>query len=162
MAMLAAPLEAQTAAAQPPQPPPASATQGTVRTYTLPPDKLQQAIDYARARNWLEFLLERGAEVSAQDKAGQTALHWACVGGQAEAARILIAHRAPLELKNSYGGTPLDQAAWSAAHDELGIDYLPVVEVLLAAGADVGAVAIPTGHARIDEALRRGGGTTAA
>ena len=111
------------------------------------------AAEYGRT-GVLEFLLEEGADPGEQDRFGQTALHWAAIGGQWEAVRILLAHGAPLEAKNTYGGTVLGQAVWSALHDRLGIDYLPMVETLLAAGADARAVGIPTGHARIDELLR--------
>jgi STE24 endopeptidase len=41
------------ARAQPLQPPPSK-----TQTYSLPPDKLQKAIDYAHARNWLHFISE--------------------------------------------------------------------------------------------------------
>lgn len=55
LAVLVLPLAAQTAAPPAPRQPEAHATQ-PVKTYTLPPDQLQKAIDYARARNWLHFL----------------------------------------------------------------------------------------------------------
>jgi Ankyrin repeats (3 copies) len=115
---------------------------------------LNWASEYGRS-SVIEFLLARGADPGAPDKFGQTAPHWAAVGGQLEAIRILLRHNPPLEAKNTYGGTVLDQAVWSALHDELGIDYVPVVEALLAAGADSRAVGFPTGHARIDEVLGR-------
>src|ERR1700735_1620081 len=39
------------APAQPVQPPPPK-----TQTYSLPPDKLQKAVEYAHARNWLYFV----------------------------------------------------------------------------------------------------------
>ena len=42
-------MSAQTAAPARPEAPP-------VKTYTLPPEQLQKAIDYARARNWVHFI----------------------------------------------------------------------------------------------------------
>jgi ankyrin repeat protein len=115
---------------------------------------LNWASEYGRI-GVIEFLLERGADPAAQDGFGQTALHWAAIGGQLEAAGILLKHHAPLETRNRFGGTVLGQAVWSALHDKLGIDYLPVIEALLAAGADSAAVTLPTGNPRIDDALRR-------
>jgi Zn-dependent protease with chaperone function len=44
------PLVPRTAAPQMPEP------QKQVKTYTLPPEKLAKAIDYAHARNWLHFI----------------------------------------------------------------------------------------------------------
>ena len=43
---------AQAQVSAPPQPEP----QKQVKTYTLPPEKLAKAIDYAHARNWLHFI----------------------------------------------------------------------------------------------------------
>jgi len=50
LAAVAALAQAQVSA--PPQPEP----QKQVKSYTLPPEKLAQAIDYAHARNWLHFI----------------------------------------------------------------------------------------------------------
>lgn len=113
---------------------------------------LNWACEYGRT-SVVEFLLDEGADLTVGDSHGQTALHWAAVGGQMETVRVLLKRGAPLEAKNAYGGTVLDQAVWCALHDELGVDYLPVIETLLAAGADRSAVAVPTGNKRIDEAL---------
>ena len=103
----------------------------------------------------IEFLLEKGADPASQDSFGQTPLHWAAIGGQLEAVKILLKHGSLLEVKNRFGGTVLGQTVWSALHDKLGIDYLPVIEALLLAGAGVGASGFPTGHARIDDVLGR-------
>ena len=115
---------------------------------------LNWASEYGRC-GVIEFLLAKGADPGEQDRFGQTALHWAAIGGHLEAVRTLLAHHPPLEIRNQFGGTVLGQTVWSALHDKLGIDYLPIVEALLEAGADATAVPVPTGHARIDEALRR-------
>jgi len=44
---------------------------------------------------------------------------------------------ANLEARNSYGGTALGQAIWSAAHsnEQKQKDYIPVIETLIKAGA---------------------------
>jgi hypothetical protein len=113
---------------------------------------LNWACEYART-SVVEFLLDRDADLTVGDRHGQTALHWAVIGGQLETVRVLLKRGAPLEAKNAYGGTVLGQAVWCALHDEQGVDYLSVIETLLAAGADRSAVAVPTGNKRIDEAL---------
>lgn len=117
---------------------------------------LNWACEYGRTRV-VEFLLANGADPSVADDHGQTPLHWAVIGGQIETTTTLLKRNAPLEVKNVYGGTVLDQAVWSALHDELGIDHLPVIEALLAAGADASVVKLPTGSKRIDAVLRRHG-----
>jgi hypothetical protein len=64
-------------------------------------------------------------------------------------------------VKNQYGGTVLDQALWSAAHDaggwgggKPGLDYTPIVEALIAAGAKI-EPEWSTGIAKIDELLQK-------
>ncbi|HYL39305.1 MAG TPA: M48 family metallopeptidase [Bryobacteraceae bacterium] len=52
-ALARVPLQAQKAPAQ--ATPPAAAQQQATPQYSLPPDKLQKAIEYAQARNWLHF-----------------------------------------------------------------------------------------------------------
>ena len=115
---------------------------------------LNWACEYGHA-SVVDFLLESGAHLGVPDSHGQTALHWAVIGGQLGIVEILLPRKPPLEAKNVYGGTVLGQAAWSAVHDEVGTNYVPIIEALLAAGADVSAVALPTGNRRIDEIIRR-------
>jgi hypothetical protein len=99
-----------------------------------------------------QLLLDAGVDIAASD--GQTALHLATHARQLETVRLLLARGAPLEVKNRYGGTVLDQALWSAVHNP-DVDYLPIVEALIAAGAQI-EPECSTGIAPIDEALRRG------
>jgi hypothetical protein len=83
----------------------------------------------------VEFLLAHGADVAAQDSDGQTGLHWAAIGGHPSTVKLLVGRKAPLEVKNRYGGTVLGQTLWSAGHGgEPGI-YEQIIETLLAAGA---------------------------
>lgn len=82
------------------------------------------------------FLIERGVEVGAHRSEGETGLHWAAHSGNLEIVKLLLAHNAPLELKNSYGGTVLGQALWSAFNAPKP-QHLAVVETLIAAGAKV-------------------------
>ena len=85
----------------------------------------------------LHFLLHRGMNLTAQGHNGQTALHRAVIGAQYHTVELLLKHGAPLETKNSYGGTPLGQALWSAYHSDSHTPWLPIIEELLAAGATV-------------------------
>ncbi len=112
------------------------------------------ACEYGRT-NVVSFLLQKGIDLTAHARTGLTGLHWAVVGGQLETMKLLLGRGAPLEATNAYGGTVLGQAVWSAVHGDASIDYVPIVETLLAAGAKVDAVDYPTGNERLDEVLRR-------
>jgi ankyrin repeat protein len=100
----------------------------------------------------VEFLLERGAEVDSVS-GGMTGLHWAAHGGHLEIIKLLLERKASLEARNIYGGTVLGQALWSSMNSGLDVDYVPVIEMLIAAGAKVDAK-WSTGNKRIDELLR--------
>ena len=104
----------------------------------------------------IEFLLEHGAEIDTQANLGQTGLHWAVITADIATIRFLLKLGAPLEVRNAYNGTVLDQALWSAAHSGPRKDYVAVIETLIGAGAKV-----PERHARvndrIDELLERFG-----
>jgi ankyrin repeat protein len=83
------------------------------------------------------FLLDHGADMSDQAGTGETGLHWAVVGAQLPTIKLLIERGARLEELNAYGGTTLGQAGWSFINGDPEIDYVPVFEALLAAGAKI-------------------------
>jgi ankyrin repeat protein len=99
-----------------------------------------------------EFLLEQGVDPAAQANVGQTGLHYAAHYGQLETVKMLIARKAPLEVKNMYGGTVLGQALWSAFNEPKD-SHLPIVEALIAAGAKIE----PDWNKWIDELRQRRG-----
>jgi ankyrin repeat protein len=104
----------------------------------------------------VDFLLERGVDPGAKDHQAFTPLHWAAFNGHVDAVRLLLSRGAPLEVKNIYGGTVLDATVWASKNGSDGVDHVPVVELLLAAGADIEAVGpLPAGTARVDEVLAR-------
>jgi ankyrin repeat protein len=94
------------------------------------------------------FLLDKGVALDAYDIDGQTGLHWAAMNGHLGTMQLLLARGVPLEVKNVYGGTVLGQTLWSAAHDVDPDAYIPIIETLLAAGADV-----PERHAPISQRM---------
>jgi len=100
----------------------------------------------------VEFLLERGVDLSAGTNMGQTGLHWAVMGGHLEIVKLLLARRAPLEVKNGFGGTVLGQALWSLVNDPRP-DHPAIIEALIAAGAKVDPK-WHTGVSRVDGFLR--------
>jgi Ankyrin repeats (3 copies) len=85
----------------------------------------------------VEFLLGKNADLAAQRRDGQTALHLAVIGGHLETVALLLTHRAPLETRNVHGGTVLGQALWSAAHGGDPEVYIAILEALFVAGAKI-------------------------
>ena len=57
----------------------------------------------------VEFLLDHGADPAWCRKDGQTALHWAVIGGNLEIVKILLRRNPPLEAVNMHGGTVLGE-----------------------------------------------------
>jgi hypothetical protein len=100
------------------------------------------------------FLLNRGVDPAAGANTGLNAFHWAANRGHLETVKLLIERKAPLEIKNMYGGTVLGCAVWSAIHEPRP-EHLPIIEALIAAGAHLDAAGYPTGNERVDELLRR-------
>ena len=83
----------------------------------------------------VQFLLDRGADLSHQASVDATALHWAAAGGHLGIVHLLIERGAPLEAINRWGGTVLEQAGWAFANGDPDKDYVPIFDALLAAGA---------------------------
>jgi ankyrin repeat protein len=117
----------------------------------------------------VEFLLEKGADLRGQTDTGQTGLHWAVAGGQLSTVKLLLERGAPLEELNAYGGTALGQAMWSFVNGYSEIDYVPIFERLLAAGAKIDAGSLawlekqkgrPAAKEHIAQLLRRYGATS--
>ena len=102
--------------------------------------------------NVVEFLLDKGVDLSAHQGDGQTPMHCAAIGGQLETIKFLLKQNAPLEVKNSYGGTVLGQTLWSAAHGGDPKVYAAIIKVLIEAGAGVPERHVPV-NKPIDELL---------
>lgn len=78
---------------------------------------------------FLEECLSNKVPVNSLDKAGCTALHWACHAGHVECARILLSiPGVHIDAQNKLGDTPLHSSAWKGHAD--------VTRMLLASGAD--------------------------
>jgi ankyrin repeat protein len=104
-----------------------------------------------------KFLLDRGVDVASKDNDDMTALHWASARGLLDIMEILLSARAPLEVRNTWGGTVVDSTTWFAVNFPLpDVDYPRVIERLLEAGADPREVHPPsTGISAIDGILEK-------
>jgi hypothetical protein len=77
----------------------------------------------------------------------------------------LLKRQAPLELRNVWGGTVLSHTLWASIHHDPTVDYAPIVEALIQAGAKVypedrdwireEKLLLPTSKPRIEELLRQ-------
>jgi hypothetical protein len=103
-----------------------------------------------------KYLLDHGVDPAEGFATGLNAFHWAVNRGQLGTTKLLIEHKAPLEIRNMYGGTVLGTAVWSAVNEPRG-EQLSVIEELLKAGARIEEAEYPTGDARVDEVLTRYG-----
>ncbi|KAJ4306986.1 Glycerophosphocholine phosphodiesterase [Collariella sp. IMI 366227] len=105
----------------------------------------------ANSKAIVEMLVDAGVDINWQDKDGETALHIAARFGHDECARVLLKgtaeQKANLELaENSYAWTPLHVAAVDG--------HLPVAQLLVDAGADVGKLDSSGWTAKEHAALR--------
>lgn len=118
--------------------------------------QLQSAFQHACAwgrLNVVEFLLDKGVDLSGHEGDGQTPMHCAAIAGQLETIKFLLKQNVPLEVKNIYGGTVLGQTLWSAAHGGDPKLYAAIITVLIEAGARVPERHVPV-NKPIDELLR--------
>jgi len=90
------------------------------------------------------FLIQQGVNIAARDRDGQTGLHHAAMGSNLQTVRLMSKYTELLEIVNVYGGTPVGQALWCAAHDADPDRYIPILDSLFVAGAK-----FPARHATI-------------
>jgi ankyrin repeat protein len=85
----------------------------------------------------LETMLAVGFDVATKGGMGETALHWSCFTGNLSKARLLIAHGAPLDLRdNMYKSPPLGWCDYASVNQRVpGADFAGVARALLEAGA---------------------------
>ena len=85
----------------------------------------------------LKALLDLGMDPGLTNPQNETPLHWACVAGRAEAARMLIERGAPLDVREKgYHCIPAEWVYWGSEYwNEPSGDYGATAEVLLTAGS---------------------------
>jgi ankyrin repeat protein len=119
----------------------------------LPKSAYRALPDAARNRNLdaLRLFLDAGLPIDARGQHNATALHWSAWHGHAEAVKLLLERRAPLELTdNDFQATPLQ---WAMHGSENGWhcgegDYPAVARLLISAGAKIPAKIIGTEQIR--------------
>ncbi len=104
-------------------------------------------------------LLATGLPVDARGEMGGTALHWACWKGYADLVNLLLDHGASLEIEDQqFHGTPPGWFGHGVHNcDEDKGDYAQVARLLIAAGATIPPVDLPTGKTDVDAVLRQHG-----
>jgi len=128
---------------------------------TLTADERRKIADAAQNNNTaaVRLMLEAGWPIDARGQHNATPLHWAGFHGNVEMARVLLQHRAPVNVKgDEYDGTPLAWALHGSVHGwhcKTG-DYAGTAGALLAAGADAPPLSdgMP-GTAAVIDVLRR-------
>jgi hypothetical protein len=118
-------------------------------------EALLYACGYGR-NSVVEFLLEKGADLTGHRGDGQTALHYGVIGGKLEIVKMLLPYKPPLEATNVYGGTVWGQTLWSAAHGGDPDTYIAILAALAAAGAVIGDRHVPVNE-RVDRWLAEHG-----
>jgi len=89
----------------------------------------------------LQLMAELGFDLRIKGNNGETALHWACWHGQAEAVRALVSNGADLDARESqFKAPPIGWLAHGSQHcrNPAG-DYPLAAEILLKGGAEVPA-----------------------
>jgi ankyrin repeat protein len=123
------------------------------------PDELAEALTCAAflgAIPVLDALLAAGVPPHGGNETGMDALHWAANRGQLVSVRRLLNAGAVPERRNRFGGTVLGATVWAAVHEPRPT-HAAIVEVLLAAGADVSQAEYPSGIANVDAILKAAG-----
>jgi len=101
---------------------------------------LQEAYRYAcgyGAASVVEFLLERGADMSEHTGDGYTGTHYAVMSGSVETVTLLLRRHPPLEGKTTHGRSVLFHALWSATRGQDLQAHVEIITALIEAGAEV-------------------------
>ncbi|WP_309671564.1 ankyrin repeat domain-containing protein [Gemmatimonas sp.] len=98
---------------------------------------LHAAVDRNREAS-AGLMLRLGWPVTDEGEWGGTALHWAAWHGRPALVRLLLDHRAPVNVRDrEYGSSPIAWASHGSMHSREGTDadYIAITNMLLEAGA---------------------------
>ncbi|MGQ7887604.1 ankyrin repeat domain-containing protein [Paenibacillus sp. WC2504] len=84
----------------------------------------------------VRLMLDVGFQPDARrNEHSMTALHRAAIRGDNKIVQLLLGRGASIEIRNEFGGTPLNSCMWGSMHDQDAKgDYAAVAESLIAAG----------------------------
>ncbi|HUL73778.1 MAG TPA: ankyrin repeat domain-containing protein [Vicinamibacterales bacterium] len=128
---------------------------------SLTPDQMRLIADKAHANDTaaVALMLEAGFDALARGVDRWEPIRWAAFHGNAEMVRLLLPHRAPLNVPDpTYGGTLLGQCIYGSLHGwhaDSG-DFATTARLLIEAGERVDPSDLPTGRDDVDAALRAG------
>ena len=110
------------------------------RDLSLSKESQEKLVYTAQTNNTraVELMLQTAWPSEVQATHGQTALHWAAFHGNFDMTRVLLQHRAPIDVvERQFSGTPLGWALHGTRHGWYRqiARYPDVVDALLAAGA---------------------------
>jgi ankyrin repeat protein len=104
----------------------------------------------------LKLMFDVGLDPSTASYDAMNALHWGAFYGHAGVVEVCLRQGVPMEERNSYGGTALATALYSALALQRGDAQAPPIRLLLDAGADpapIRACPFPTGYPELDALL---------
>ncbi|HEY2806793.1 MAG TPA: ankyrin repeat domain-containing protein [Gemmatimonadales bacterium] len=122
------------------------AVRTTLEGGTAGQDEINEAFRYACAygrTETAEYLVNHGSDFTDGPGDGQTGTHYTVITGRLETLQMLLKYNPPLELENTFGGTVLGQAMWSAAHGGDPDTYIAIIQALLDAGAKLDEKHVP-------------------
>ena len=122
-------------------------------------ERLVPDLTMSHRNSAVRALLAAGLPVDARGEMGGTALHWACWKGYADLVQLLLDHGASWTIEDEqFQGTPPGWFGHGVRNrDEGAGDYARVARILIAAGATIPAVDLPTGKPDVDAVLREHG-----
>jgi len=91
----------------------------------------------------VKFMLDNGVDAGTTVD-GMPGLLWAIISGHTDTIQLLLDHKAPLQIKNKYGGDALSAALWAVVNRDItncwprtSVNDPLILELLLNAGATI-------------------------
>src|SRR5882757_196877 len=122
-------------------------------------EQMKSGFNWACEYGWpriVDLLLQRGINVDERHR-GETGLHWAALGAHVEIVKLLLEHKAPVDVEDeTWSGTPLGWAlhGWQNPSPEIVSDgHYEVAALLVAAGSTVNPEWLASEKVRADSRM---------